>query len=469
MSFARILRSSALMGGAQVVGLASGFLRTKVIALVLGPAGVGLAGLFNTYSGNISALAGWGLGTSGVRLVAGATAEEKPKAQAAVRRMGWFLSLIGLALGCLLFWPATRLTFGSSEYAYEMAIVALAVPCLVASGTWSALLQADGRVESLAKVQVVGALVGTVLGLPLIYLYGSTGIALAILLAAALPAAFLWRAARMHCSPPSHGSVERPHLDALVKIGGALMVVGWASQLSTYLVRMAIVRLEGIEAAGLYQAAYAIAGSLPGFVFAAMGADFFPRVASTTSEEDALKTTEKQITIGVILAAPLIGIILLFDREILSLLFSKSFETAALPMMWLTWGIFVRLLAWPLGFWMIAKSRPSVVVAVEVGAAILLVVLQAYLTRRAGLTGAGVGFLIGYVAYAAALATLARIAAGRWLAARTIGLLLLTALALASCQLIAGMMDGLLVKGVMIVALASLSAISFRILSRNED
>jgi PST family polysaccharide transporter len=383
--------------------------------------------------------------------------------------MGWLLSLIGLSLGCLLFWPATWLTFGSSEYALEMVIVALAVPCLIASGTWSALLQADGRVESLARVQVVGALAGTVLGLPLIYLFGSIGVALAILLAAAVPAAMLWRAARIHCLPSSHGSVERTHLDALVKIGGALMVVGWASQLSTYLVRMTIIRMEGIEAAGLYQAAFAIAGSLPGFVFAAMGADFFPRVASTTSEEDALKTTEKQITGGVILAAPLIGIILLFDREILSLLFSRSFEAAALPMKWLTWGIFVRLLAWPLGFWMIAKSRPSVVVTVEVGAAVLLVALQAYLTQGDGLTGAGVGFLIGYVAYAAVLATLARIAAGRWLAGRTVGLLLVTALVLASCQLLAAMLDSLIVKGFMIAGLASLSAVGFRIFSREED
>jgi PST family polysaccharide transporter len=247
------------------------------------------------------------------------------------------------------------------------------------------------------------------------------------------------------------------------------MVVGWASQLSTYLVRMAIIRLEGIEAAGLYQAAYAIAGSLPGFVFASMGADFFPRVASTTSEEDALKTTEKQITAGVILAAPLIGIILLFDREILSLLFSRSFEAAALPMKWLTWGIFVRLLAWPLGFWMIAKSKPRIVVTVEIGAAILMVALQAYMTQRAGLTGAGVGFLIGYVVYAVVLATLSRIAAGRWLAVRTVGLLLLAALAITACQLIASMTDSLIAKVAMIAGLASSSAISFQIFRRNED
>jgi PST family polysaccharide transporter len=469
MSFARILRSSALMGGAQIISLASGFLRTKVIAIVLGPAGVGLAGLFNTYSGNISALAGWGLGTSGVRLVAGATADEKPKAQAAVRRMGWLLSLIGLSLGCLLFWPATWLTFGSSEYALEMLIVALAVPCLIASGTWSALLQADGRVGSLAKVQILGALAGTFIGLPLVYVYGVTGVALSIVLASAIPSALLWRAARIHCAPPVEVSIEKPHFDTLVKIGGALMVVGWASQLSTYLVRMAIVRMEGIEAVGLYQAAYAIAGSLPGFVFAAMGADFYPRVAATNSEEDALKTTEKQIVIGVILATPLIGILLLFGQEILTVLFTDSFKAAASPMIWLTWGIFVRLLAWPLGFWMIAKSRPRVLMAVEAGAALLLVVLQACLTHKAGLTGAGIGFFLAYVVYALGLAIIARISAGRWLACRPVLFVLATASVLAVCQFLSVMLDSLTARGAMVFGLIIWSAWAFRIFSNNED
>jgi PST family polysaccharide transporter len=318
-------------------------------------------------------------------------------------------------------------------------------------------------------VQIAGALVGTVLGLPLVYLYGTIGVALSILLAAAMPAALLWRAAHVNCSPKVQESVERSHLDSLIKIGGALMVVGWASQLSTYLVRMAIIRIEGIDAAGLYQAAFAIAGSLPGFVFAAMGADFFPRVASTSSEEDAMRATEKQIIIGVILASPLIAVILLFSREILDLLFTKSFESAAVPMMWLTWGIFVRLLAWPLGFWMIAKIRPMVVMSVEACTAALLAVLQAYLTHRAGLPGAGIGFLLAYMAYAIALVILARKTAGRWLSSRPLGFMLATAVALASCQFISAILDSFAAKVGMVMGMTLWSLFAYRIFSSNED
>ena len=139
MPFARILRSSALMGGAQVVVLAAGFIRAKVIAVTLGASGVGLIGIFNAFSGNVSSFAGWGLGISGVRLVAGATEEQRPSKIAAVRRMGWMLSLLGLALALILFWPVGSATFASSQYALEMAIVACAVPCAIASSAWSAI------------------------------------------------------------------------------------------------------------------------------------------------------------------------------------------------------------------------------------------------------------------------------------------------------------------------------------------
>ena len=469
MSFARILRSSALMGGAQVVVLLAGFARTKLVALVLGASGVGLVGLFNSFSGNISSLAGWGLGTSGVRLVAGASEEEQPRKAAAVRRMGWVLSLIGLALAALLFWPVAWWTFASYDYMAEMAIVSLAVPCLISAGTWTALLQANGKTGSLAKVQVSGALIGMTCGLPAVYFYGTVGVAVSIFLAAAVPAALLWRSARTHCLYPHDDVADTKDLRTLAQLGGALMLVGWMSQLSTYLVRLSIIRAEGLDAAGYYHAAFAISGSLPGFVFAAMGADFFPRVAAADGEEQALKHTENQILIGVILAAPLVGVLLLFGGDMVALLFAESFFPANKPLAWLTWGIFVRLIAWPLGYWMIARSSSGALVGIECGAALTLVLLQAYLTGVAGLAGAGAGFLLGYLIYAAALLVVARKRAGRWLSSKCALFLLATTLLLLACQFTSGLSAGVVVRVAMVALLALWSAISYLVIKNHED
>ena len=420
MPFARILRSSALMGGAQVVVLAAGFVRAKAIALILGATGVGLIGIFNAFSGNVSSFAGWGLGTSGVRLIAGADDDAKPAKVAAVRRMGWTLSLLGLGLGLLAFWPTARLTFASSEYATEMAIVALAVPCVIASSAWSAILQASGKIGSLAKVQIAGALTGLLLGLPAIYFWGTLGIALSILLAAAVPAFVLWRTARSESAAGSLTQVDGADLRQLVTLGGALMVVGWLGQLSAYAVRLAIVRQEGLEAAGYYQAAYAISGSLPGFVFAAMGADFFPRVAAAKDEEEARQITEKQIQATLLLGMPLVVALVALGRLALHVLYAETFD-AALPLLpWMAWGVFLRLMTWPMGFWLLARGSNRTVMAIEALGATAAAALPFFLLQRFGLVAAGAAFAVSCLTYAVMLGVTFRLKSGAWFGMKTL-------------------------------------------------
>jgi PST family polysaccharide transporter len=399
------------MGGAQVVVLAVGFIRAKVIALTLGASGVGLIGIFSAFSGNVSAFAGWGLGTSGVRLIAGSAEEERATKIAAVRRMGWILSLTGLALGLLTFWPAAAVTFDSTQYLMEMAIVSLAVPCVIASAGWSAILQASGKIASLARVQVASALGGLLLGLPSIYLWGTVGIAVSVLLAAAVPAAVLWRAARRVDYLNEGDKVESADLRQLVQLGGALMIVGWLGQLSAYVVRLAIVRQEGLEAAGYYQAAYAISGGLPGFIFAAMGADFFPRVAAAKDHGQAVEVVERQIQAGLLLSVPFIAILIMFKAEWVRLLYAPGLDPASGLVPWMSWAVFTRIISWPIGFWFIARGAPMLVVVIESMASLATIVLSLIFLKLLGGPGAAIGGFIGSVAYLMALAMLLRVKA----------------------------------------------------------
>ena len=422
------------MGGAQVVVLAAGFVRAKAIAMILGASGVGLIGIFNAFSGNVSSFAGWGLGTSGVRLIAGAPEDNKPAKVAAVRRMGWMLSLIGLGLGVLAFWPTARLTFGSSQYATEMAIVAFAIPCVIASSAWSAMLQAAGKIASLAKVQVSGALTGLLLGLPAIYLWGTIGISISIFLAAAIPAFVLWRAARSESQAGMDASAESGDLRQLVSLGGALMVVAWLGQLSAYVVRLAIVRFDGLEAAGYYQAAFAISGSLPGFVFAAMGADFFPRVASAKDEAEARSITEKQILAGLLLGVPLIVALLTLGTLSIRLLYADTFDAAIPLLAWMAWGVFARLVAWPLGFWMMARRSPRAFIVVEGAACLISLAIPLLLMNRMGLVGAAIGFFWAAILSAVLLVCLMCRGSGMTPGAGTAKAIFFAALGVYACQ-----------------------------------
>ena len=441
MAFARILRSSALMGGASVLVLVAAFFRTKAIAWMVGPAGVGLAGVLVAFNGLFAMAAGWGLATAGVRTVAAASPAERAAKMAAVRWLGVRLSWLGLLAVAVLFVPIGAWTFRPDDrHILELGLAGLAVPLLVAAGMWGALLQAGGHLRALASTQVWSAFAGLLVGLPLVFVchqagYSLFGVALGILVATGGPAIFLWWAARRHCPASPQVSPDRTLIRELLRLGGALMVVGLLSQLSAYVARWIVLREFGLTAAGHYQAALAIASSLPGFVFAAMATDFFPRVAAAKDESEARSMVEKQIQAGLLLALPLLAALLTMGRVCIHWLYTADQFEPAIPLLtWMVWGVFFRLVSWPMGFWLQARGSTRAVLVVELISNLILGLLPLVLVQPLGLLGTAVAFAAGYVAYAVLMAVVMRWRTGHWVGRRTWAWAGLAGLALAVAQ-----------------------------------
>ena len=69
-SYRQILRSSSIIGGASAINIVIGLVKMKAVALLLGPAGVGLIGLLTNLVGLVSSVAGLGFGNVGTRQIA---------------------------------------------------------------------------------------------------------------------------------------------------------------------------------------------------------------------------------------------------------------------------------------------------------------------------------------------------------------------------------------------------------------
>ena len=75
-SYREIFRSSAIIGSASIANILIGIVRMKVLAVLLGPAGVGLMGLYQNIMGTAATLTGCGMETSGVRHIASSKSDQ---------------------------------------------------------------------------------------------------------------------------------------------------------------------------------------------------------------------------------------------------------------------------------------------------------------------------------------------------------------------------------------------------------
>ena len=66
-SYSHIIKYTGLFGGVQFLTILLGIARNKLVAMLLGPSGMGLVSLFNSTTKMMSDATGLGIQTSGVR------------------------------------------------------------------------------------------------------------------------------------------------------------------------------------------------------------------------------------------------------------------------------------------------------------------------------------------------------------------------------------------------------------------
>ena len=91
----------------------------------------------------------------------------------------------------------------------------------------------------------------------------------------------------------------------IVSLGIALMISTVLSMVLECYTLSLVSRTYGLDAVGIYQAAWSLSGLFAGFVLTAMGTDFYPRLSAVIDDRvAAIREINEQTEIGVLLALP---------------------------------------------------------------------------------------------------------------------------------------------------------------------
>lgn len=419
---AQILKSTALIGGSSVVNIGFGILRTKAMAMMLGPSGVGLMALYSSVADLTQSLAGMGIQSSGVRQIAQAVGSGEndriARTATVLRRVSMFFGLIGALLLVTLSKPISEFTFGTDAHVAAVAWLSVAVLFREVSVGQGALLQGMRRISDLARMTVIGGLFGTLISIPLVYVFREQGIVPSLVAVAGVSILSSWwysRKVRIQ-KPQMAVSEVTEEASALLKLGVAFMASGFLTMGAAYAVRMIVLRVAGFEAAGLYQAAWALGGLYVGFILQAMGADFYPRLTGVSKDNaECNRLVNQQAQISLLLAGPGVIATLTFAPLIIAAFYSASFGAAVGLLRWICLGMTLRVVAFPMGYIVLAKGAQKIFFLTEVAATAVHVGLAWLFVTRFGLNGSGAAFFGLYAWHACFIYAIVRRLSGfRW-------------------------------------------------------
>jgi antigen flippase len=437
-SYWQILRSLGLIGGSSAVTIAIGIVRTKVMALLLGPAGFGLMGLYSSIVDVSVSVAGMGVNNSGVRQIAeaagSADATRIARTVTVLRRTSVVLGILGAVLLAILAQPVSELTFGNNHHAGAVALLTLAVFCRLLASGQSALVQGMRRIADLAKIGVLGAFFGTLIGIPVVYFFREDGVVPSLVCVAAFSVIVSWwysRKVRIE-APAITVSEAWQETAALLKLGFAFMAAGFLVIAAGYAVRAIVVRNLGLEAAGFYSSAWTLGGLYVAYILEAMGADFYPRLVGAASDNsECNRLVNEQTHVSLLLAGPGIIATLTFAPLVIAIFYSSKFGASVEILRWICLGMALRVVAWPMGFIIVAKNRQLVFLGADLAWAVVNVSLAWVCIDRFGLAGAGVAFFGSYMVHVLMIYSIVHVLTGfRWSTANMkAGLLFMPAIA----------------------------------------
>ena len=405
-AYRQIMKATSLFGGVQAIQILISIGRSKVIAVLLGPAGMGIAGLLSSTLGMVQHLTNFGLKTSAVKDVSAAHATKNAGRIATVvsvfRRLVWGTGFLGVIVVLLTAPYLSELAFGSKEYTWSFMLLSVILLFQQITSGQNVLMQGTRKLKLLAKASVLGSFISLVLTVPLYYLWGIDGIVPALILTAFITLLVSWYYANQVKIREKSVSFLRTIAEGkeMMVLGFAISLTGLINTGTSYIVKIFISNTGGVDEVGLYKAGLAVIVGYVGMVFTAMSKDYYPRLAGSSKDLIAMNSiVNQQAEIAILILGPIILVFLVFIDWVVIILYSSEFLAIEGMIHWAILGMFFKAAGWCMGYMFLARGDSKLFFWNELisnGYTMGLNIAGYYFL---GLVGLGMSYLVGYILY----------------------------------------------------------------------
>ena len=361
----KILKVLATMASASLLSQVLGIFTNKILATVMGPAGIGMYGLYRQLVDIVSSLAS--IGSSGAFVQALSSTEGEARLRRLAAAM-WLnaCAIVVTALVMMFLAPTiARFYFVRQDPAIEWAIAWLGLPIALIQFAAIAynFLSVSRSFKLLGVVMVAPAVASLAFSYPLARVaaegdqWGYVGLliappALQILLALPIVRQLGWLrevGASFRVRP------RRDDFFHYVRLHAMTLPVGLASSVVFLVLPPLLIQNYGADANGYFRAAWTIGIQNLAILLSSLGTYFIPVLSGAKTEEERRKVLNDAALLAVLFSLPLIGGLIVFQPLVIRILYNSQFLPAIEMLNWLVLGNYFTVVMWL--FTMVSTTR----------------------------------------------------------------------------------------------------------------
>jgi O-antigen/teichoic acid export membrane protein len=402
-SYRHILKYTGIFGGVQGLNVLIGLVRTKLVAILLGPSGMGLASLFNTTVGFVSQATNLGLPISAVRQMSELYDRGDQEAINHFVKVirGWSLltALVGM-LVCVAIGPfLSQTTFAWGDHSLHFMLLSPAVGMMAITGGETAILKGMRKLGSIAIIQVLAVVAALAISVPVYYVFGESGIVpVIVMMAFATMVLTLKQSLKLIPLRLRGAKGMLGEGMEMVRLGVAFTLAAVIGTASEMLIRSYLNVTGDLDILGLYNAGYMLTITYAGMVFSAMEADYYPRLSAVQHDIEATnETVNRQMKVSLLLISPMLAALIIALPLLVPMLFSGKFlpvvgmaQVAALAM-------YMKVLTLPVAYITLARGYSLSYLFLESCYFVVFVVLIIVGYQYWGLFGTGLAITLAHV------------------------------------------------------------------------
>lgn len=402
-----IFKAMGMFGGQQVLSIFCGLVRNKLVAIWIGPAGVGLLGIYSLVLDMANNISNLGIRNSSVRDLSMAHVSGKrehiARVVAVVRRWSWALGVLWafvmLAASPLL----SRVTFGNSDHVWEFMALSGCVLVYAITNCEQAVMQGTKRLRHLAQTIVCGLVTGLVISIPMYYFLRIDGIVPSLIVYAVCGCVFSLIFRNRDFDHRHKGLTVRETMkegSQFVKLGICITISTFVGMLVSYIFMSLLNIMSGADEMGLYKAGDTLVNRYGSLIFASIGLEYYPRLAAVSNSGRRLSIfVSNQVNIILYLLVPVVAIFLAARELVVDILYSSDFRSIVTFVSWCMVGLVLKGASWCIAFVILAKGASRVFLVTETVSAVVCLTLNITFYHLWGLNGIGVSYVVWYALY----------------------------------------------------------------------